>query len=123
MPRLDAMQDFALYASNYYTRMALLAAFCILRLVRSQLKEYDDLRDAQQSLFKAISFVKRRSMQHGDLDERYGTILSQLWSNSDSMDTTTANGLDLRIRSRLVRAREDAPRSTHLTTIVYERGI
>ncbi|EXM11202.1 hypothetical protein NOF04DRAFT_1555 [Fusarium oxysporum II5] len=99
--RLDAMQDFALYASNYYTRMALLAAFCILRLVRSQLKEHIDLRDAQQSLFKAISFVKRRSMQHGDLDERYGTILSQLWSNSDSMDTTTANGLDLRIRSRL----------------------
>ncbi|RKK81428.1 hypothetical protein BFJ69_g3708 [Fusarium oxysporum] len=68
--RLDAMQDFALYASNYYTRMALLAAFCILRLVRSQLKEHIDLRDAQQSLFKAISFVKRRSMQHGDLDER-----------------------------------------------------
>ncbi|WJG34475.1 uncharacterized protein FOBCDRAFT_255622 [Fusarium oxysporum Fo47] len=101
VPRLDAMQDFALYASNYYTRMALLAAFCILRLVRSQLKEHIDLRDAQQSLFKAISFVKRRSMQHGDLDERYGTILSQLWSNSDSMDTTTANGLDLRIRSRL----------------------
>ncbi|EXK48048.1 hypothetical protein FOMG_01189 [Fusarium oxysporum f. sp. melonis 26406] len=101
VPRLYAMQDFALYASNYYTRMALLAAFCILRLVRSQLKEYDDLRDAQQSLFKAISFVKRRSMQDGDLDERYGTILSQLWSNSDSMDTTTANGLDLRIRSRL----------------------
>ncbi|KAF5574036.1 nicotinamide mononucleotide permease [Fusarium pseudoanthophilum] len=99
--RLDAMQDFALYASNYYTRMALLAAFCILRIVRSQLKEHIDLRDAQQSLFKAISFVKRRSMQHGDLDERYGTILSQLWSNSDSMDTTTANGLDLRIRSRL----------------------
>ncbi|KAG9507406.1 hypothetical protein J7337_000957 [Fusarium musae] len=99
--RLDAMQDFALYASNYYTRMALLAAFCILRIVRSQLKEHIDLRDAQQSLFKAISFVKRRSMQHGDLDERYGTILSQLWSNSDSMDTSTANGLDLRIRSRL----------------------
>ncbi|SCO79651.1 related to zinc finger transcription factor [Fusarium oxysporum] len=99
--RLDAMQDFALYAPNYYTRMALLAAFCILRLVRSQLKEHIDLRDAQQSLFKAISFVKRRSMQHGDLDERYGTILSQLWPNSDSMDTTTANGLDLRIRSRL----------------------
>ncbi|KAF4498531.1 nicotinamide mononucleotide permease [Fusarium agapanthi] len=99
--RLDAMQDFALYASNYYTRMALLAAFCILRIVRSELKEHIDLRDAQQSLFKAISFVKRRSMQHGDLDERYGTILSQLWSNSDSMNTTTANGLDLRIRSRL----------------------
>ncbi|RKK30049.1 hypothetical protein BFJ65_g1955 [Fusarium oxysporum f. sp. cepae] len=70
VPRLDAMQDFALYASNYYTRMALLAAFCILRLVRSQLKEHIDLRDAQQSLFKAISFVKRRSMQHGDLDGR-----------------------------------------------------
>ncbi|CZR34842.1 uncharacterized protein FPRO_01037 [Fusarium proliferatum ET1] len=99
--RLDAMQDFALHASNYYTRMALLAAFCILRIVRSQLKEHIDLRDAQQSLFKAISFVKRRSMQHGDLDERYGTILSQLWSNSDATDTTTANGLDLRIRSRL----------------------
>ncbi|KAF4433718.1 nicotinamide mononucleotide permease [Fusarium acutatum] len=99
--RLDAMQDFALYASNYYTRMALLAAFCILRIVRSQLKEHIDLRDAQQSLFKAISFVKRRSMQHGDLDERYGMIISQLWSNSDSMDTITANGLDLRICSRL----------------------
>ncbi|KAF5544074.1 nicotinamide mononucleotide permease [Fusarium mexicanum] len=99
--RLDAMQDFALYASNYYTRMALLAAFCILRIVRSELKEHIDLRDAQQSLFKAISFAKRRSMQHGDLDERYGSILSQLWSNSDSMNTTTANGLDLRIRSRL----------------------
>ncbi|KAF4337093.1 nicotinamide mononucleotide permease [Fusarium beomiforme] len=99
--RLDAMQDLALHASNYYTRMALLAAFCILRIVRSPLREHIDLRDAEQSLFKAISFAKRRSMQHGDLDERYGTILSQLWSNSNSMDTTAANGLGLRIRSRL----------------------
>ncbi|KAF9775582.1 hypothetical protein IL306_006301 [Fusarium sp. DS 682] len=81
--------------------MALLAAFCILRIVRSQLKEHIDLRDAEQSLFKAISFVKRRSMQHGDLDERYGTILSQLWSNSNSMNIIAVNGLELRIRSRL----------------------
>jgi hypothetical protein len=101
------MQDFALDASNYYTRMALLAAFCILRIVRSQLREYINLRDAEQSLFKAISLVKRRSMQHGDLDERYATILSQLWSNSNSTNNTNPDGLDLRIRSRLVSVEED----------------
>jgi hypothetical protein len=96
------VQDFALYASNYYTRMTLLAAFCILRIVRSQLKEHIDLRDAEQSLFKAISFAKRRSLQCGDLDERYGAIISQLWSNSSTIDTNFTNGLDLRIRSRAV---------------------
>ncbi|CAF3487002.1 unnamed protein product [Fusarium graminearum] len=101
--RLDATQDFAFYASNSYTRMALLAAFCILRIVRSPLREQIDLRDAEQSIFKAISFVKRRSIQIGDLDERYGTILSQLWSNSsNSLNMAAPNdGLDLKIRSRL----------------------
>ncbi|CEF87405.1 unnamed protein product [Fusarium graminearum] len=101
--RLDATQDFAFYASNSYTRMALLAAFCILRIVRSPLREQIDLRDAEQSIFKAISFVKRRSIQIGDLDERYGTILSQLWSNSsNSLNMAAHNdGLDLKIRSRL----------------------
>ncbi|RGP70225.1 hypothetical protein FSPOR_4125 [Fusarium sporotrichioides] len=101
--RLDATQDFAFYASNCYARMALLAAFCILRIVRSPLREQIDLRDAEQSIFKAISFVKRRSIQHGDLDERYGTILSQLWSNSsNSLNMAAPNdGLDLKIRSRL----------------------
>ncbi|KAK6700275.1 hypothetical protein SNK05_013074 [Fusarium graminearum] len=83
--------------------MALLAAFCILRIVRSPLREQIDLRDAEQSIFKAISFVKRRSIQIGDLDERYGTILSQLWSNSsNSLNMAAHNdGLDLKIRSRL----------------------
>ncbi|QPC62794.1 hypothetical protein HYE67_005025 [Fusarium culmorum] len=101
--RLDATQDFSFYASNSYTRMALLAAFCILSIVRSPLREQIDLRDAEQSIFKAISFVKRRSIQNGDLDERYGTILSQLWSNSsNSLNMAAPNyGLDLKIRSRL----------------------
>ena len=101
--RLDATEDFALYASNYYTRMILLAAFCIIRVVRSQLKEHINMRDAEQSLFKAISFVKRRSTERGDLDERYGTIISELWSNSSGPGSMSVCGLDLRIRSRLVR--------------------
>ncbi|ENH60974.1 Putative transcription factor SEF1, partial [Fusarium oxysporum f. sp. cubense race 1] len=85
------LRDDLCYLTRCCTRLAISAYYFFL--------QSHDFRDAQQSLFKAISFVKRRSMQHGDLDERYGTILSQLWSNSDSMDTTTANGLDLRIRS------------------------
>lgn len=103
--RLDVMQDFAYYATNFYLRMTLLAAFCIIRIIRSRLREHISLRDAEQSLFKAIAFVKKRSIEPGDLDERYAIILTQLWANSGAVSRKedSVDGLNLRIRSRSVR--------------------
>ena len=103
--RLDVMQDFAYYATHFYLRLMLLAAFCIIRVIRSDLRKHISLRDAEQSLFKAIAFVKKRSIQPGDLDERYAVILTQLWENSGTVNRKEASVdcLNLRIRSRSVR--------------------
>ncbi|KAH8698861.1 hypothetical protein BGW36DRAFT_376866 [Talaromyces proteolyticus] len=100
--RLDITRDFAYYATHFYLRMTLLAAFCIIRVIRSGLREHINLRDAEQSLFKAIAFVKKRSIQPGDLDERYAIILTQLWTNSGAVNRKAdfVDGLNLRIRSR-----------------------
>lgn len=102
--KLDATQSFAWYSSNYYSRIVLLAAFCVLRIMRSQVREVINFNDAEQSLFKAINFVKNRSIQISDIDSRYATILKQLHSSSTAFkrDNGEIDGLHLDIRSRLV---------------------
>jgi transcriptional regulatory protein LEU3 len=103
--KLDATQSFAWYSTNYYLRMVVLAAFCVLRIMRSRLREVIDINAAEQALFKAINFVRNRSGQFFDLDARYGMILKQLYSSQAAFrrEDGEADGLHLDIRSRLVR--------------------
>jgi hypothetical protein len=37
--KLDATQSFAWYSTHYHMRMVLLAAFCVLRITRSKLRD------------------------------------------------------------------------------------
>jgi len=103
--RLDATQSFAWYSTHYHMRMILLAAFCVLRIIRSKLREVIAVNEAEQSLFKAINFVKSRSTQSTDLDARYVIILKQLYSSTTAFrrENGEVDGLCLNIRSRLVR--------------------
>lgn len=103
--RLDAMQSFAWYSTHYHLRMILLAAFCVLRIMRSKLHEIIPINEAEQSLFKAISFVKNRSTQSTDLDAKYAIILKQLYCSTTAFkrENGEIDGLDLKVRSRLVR--------------------
>lgn len=103
--KLDTTQSFAWYSTNYYLRMVLLAAFCILRIMRSRLRTVIDINAAEQSLFKAINFVRNRSTESYDLDARYGIILKQLYSSQAAFkrEDGEVDGLHLDIRSRLVK--------------------
>lgn len=102
--RLDATQSLAWYSSHYHLRMILLAAFCVLRIMRSRLHEMIAMNDAEQSLFKAINFVKNRSTEAFDIDARYAIILRQLYSSTTAFrrEDGEVDGLHLHIRSRLV---------------------
>ncbi|RFU34161.1 hypothetical protein B7463_g2163, partial [Scytalidium lignicola] len=101
--RLDATQSFAWYSTHYHMRMILLAAFCVLRIMRSKLREMIPVNEAEQSLFKAINFVKSRSTQTTDLDAKYAIILKQLYSSTTAFrrEDGEIDGLRLDIRSRL----------------------
>jgi transcriptional regulatory protein LEU3 len=103
--RLDATQSFAWYSTHYHMRMILLAAFCVLRIMKSKLREMISINEAEQSLFKAFNFVKSRSTQPTDLDAKYLVILKQLYSSTTAFrrDDGEIDGLHLDIRSRLVR--------------------
>lgn len=103
--RLDATLSFAWYSTHYHMRMILLAAFCALRIMRSKLRRVISVNEAEQSLFKAINFVKSRSTQPTDLDAKYAIILKQLYSSTTAFrrDDGEMDGLRLHIRSRLVR--------------------
>ena len=105
--RLDATQSFAWYSTHYHMRMILLSAFCVLRIMRSKLGEVISVNEAEQSLFKAINFVKSRSTQPTDLDAKYAIILKQLYSSKTAFrgEDGEIDGLHLDIRSRLVRNR------------------
>ena len=105
--KLDATQSFAWYSTHYHLRMILLAAFCVLRIMRSNLRAVIPVNAAEQSLFKAINFVKGRSTQPTDLDAKYAIILKQLYCSKKAFSGRhgVINGLHLDIRSRLVRAR------------------
>lgn len=102
--KLDATQSFAWYSTNYYSRMVMLAAFCVLRIMRSKLQQFINPNDAEQTLFKAINFVRNRSCRPFDLDARYGVILKQLYSSTIAFrrEDGEIDGLHLDIRSRLV---------------------
>ena len=84
--------------------MVLLAAYSILRIIRSELRNFVELQRGEESYFNAIKFVKKRSAENNDLDARNGTIMTQLWCSNKAFRQKdgTLNGLELRLRGRLV---------------------
>jgi hypothetical protein len=85
-------------------RMVLLAAYCLINISQSSLKDHIDPPKAEEAVFKAIKFVKSRSIQNNDLDARNGIILTQLWSSTSIFKRKdgTQDGLELLLHSRLV---------------------
>ncbi|KAF2233648.1 hypothetical protein EV356DRAFT_200261 [Viridothelium virens] len=100
---LDASENFASYSCHYFARMMLLAAYCILRITKSDLRNCIDLQRGEASFFRAVNLAKRRSTQPCDLDSRNALILTQLWTSHRAFRQKdgTLNGLHLHVRSRL----------------------
>ena len=100
---LHTSEEFAYFSTHYFMRMVLLAAYSLIKIVRSELKDHIDLAKAEETVFKAITFMKKRSIQNNDLDARNGIILTQLWSSDTIFKRKgTQDGLELLLRSRLV---------------------
>ncbi|KAJ9606359.1 hypothetical protein H2200_009320 [Cladophialophora chaetospira] len=100
---LDTAHGFVEYLPIYYARMVCLAAYCILRISKSGLREELKLEDPGGVFFKAIEISKRRSVQHGDLDALNSIMLTKLWSSNEIFvqPDGTRNSLHLDLRGRL----------------------
>jgi transcriptional regulatory protein LEU3 len=102
--QLDVSEEWASYAPRYFARMMYLAAYCILRITKSEIRGCIDLKGGEEAFFKAVSLAKRRSIKVNDLDWRNAMILNQLWMSPRAFRKKdgTLNGLSLHLRSRLV---------------------
>ena len=102
--RLEATCDFATNGPIYDMWIIMLAAFSILRLLRSELKPYLDAKRGEQAYLTGIHLHRKRSVQNNDLQARGAVIMTQLWSSERIFKR--ADGLTdclrLRIRNRLV---------------------
>ena len=107
--------------------MILLAAYSVLRIMKSPLKEHVNWQKGEQSYFKAIALVKKRSIQNNDLDARNGIIMTQLWSSNNVFKRANGciDGLILDVRSRLVKASQNYLMSLPSTdaVAVHERRL
>lgn len=102
--RLDGAEDFSTYMSQYFMRMILLAAFCILRINKSAVGDQLPRDEAEEAFFKAVEISKKRSVLDNDLDSRSAKMLTQLWSSERIFrdDSGVRTGLQLDLRGRLV---------------------
>ena len=102
--RLDDANNFSLYAPHCAVWTITLAAFTILRLLRSPLGKQLDSRRGEEAYFAAIHIHRKRSVQNDDLSARGGVIMTQLWSSDTIFKRRdgSSDGLRLRTRSRLV---------------------
>ena len=89
--------------SAYFHRSMLLAAFTLLKIVRSPIASYLDVRSGEKCYFSTIVHLRKSTLENDDLHARGAMILTQLWTSDKIFKTATgeANSLSLRIRSRL----------------------
>ncbi|KAI9706999.1 MAG: hypothetical protein M1820_004587 [Bogoriella megaspora] len=101
---LDALQNWTSWTPHYFARMMLLAAYCILRIVKSELRSCINAKRGEEMFFQAVNLTKNRSTQVNDLDSRNALILRQLWTSHRAFTKRdgTLNGLHLHLKSRLV---------------------
>lgn len=102
--RLDAAQDFAQSMNQYFMRMIFLAAFCILRISKSDCVRQITDREAEETYFMAVAISKKRSVEDNDMDAKGAKILTQLWSSETVFrgEGGHRSGLRLDLRERLV---------------------
>ena len=87
----------------YVHRTMTLAAFTVLRISKSPVAPYLDLKSGEKSYFSTIVFLRRSSLENDDLYARGAMILTQLWTSAKVFKKPdgTVDSLSLRIRSRL----------------------
>ena len=73
--------DSAKYLTRYEWRLVVVAAYTILRIVKSPIKDLLDVQDAERAIFSAIYILKQRSVQTDDLEAINALMLLQLWSS------------------------------------------
>lgn len=100
---LDATEQFADYAPFSNNTMLLLAAFVILRIGKSYLRENVDQNRGKRCYFASIAMSKHHSVRSDDIAARVTIILPQLFTSKSIIRRPdgTPDSLWLRCRSRL----------------------
>ena len=101
---LDNQGGFIVYGPRVNSWIIILAAFTILRLMRSELRQYLEYQRGEQAYFTAIQLCRRLSVEKNDLPARAAVIMTQLWTSKRIFQCPdgSTDSLRLRIRSRLV---------------------
>ena len=100
---LDTMQKFAEFGPMLVSRFSNLAAFVILKIGRSHVRDALDLTRGQRSYFSVIQIHKKFSVQSDDIYARATLINTQLWTSHKIFKRSNGgvDSLTLRCRSRL----------------------
>jgi hypothetical protein len=101
---LDEAQDFGTYLPNFYARMITVAAYTILRIHKSSLRDILTTPNTEDSYFSAIDLYHKRSVKPGDLDILNAIMLTKLWSSQKVYVKADGicDSLRLGYRSRMV---------------------
>lgn len=106
--------DSAKYLTRYEWRQVVAAAYTIVRIVKSPIKDLLDVQAAETAVFSAINFLKQRSVQTDDLEAISALMLLQLWSSKKVyVREGKQDGLVVTVRHRSVSS--NASSSTPLT--------
>jgi hypothetical protein len=99
---LSELDQLAAVCSTYVCRTMSLAAFSILKISKSSLSPFLDLRTGEMAYFAAIRLLKKASLQNDDLSAKAAAILTQLWTSDRVFKGADGQirSLTLRIRSR-----------------------
>lgn len=100
---LDEKEHFADYGPFSNHTVTLLAAFVILRIGKSHLRENVDQQRGKRCYFATIAMSKRHSVRSDDIAARISIILPQLFTSKSVIKGPdgTPDSLWLRCRSRL----------------------
>lgn len=100
---LDRTQDYAEFAPFAVAKYLQVAAFSILKLNRSQIKDMLDESRGRSAYFAVIQFHKKMTVQANDVAARSTTILTQLWTSRAIFKGPNGmvDSLSLRCGSRL----------------------
>lgn len=90
-------------SQSFIDRSVALAAFSILKLVRSPLSQHLDIAAGEQAFSQAVQFLKNVSLQQGDIGFRTALILRDLWNSNKVFRRKDGrfDPLGLRLRTRL----------------------
>lgn len=101
--QLDRTTQAAKYAPQAWHKYLALAAFTILKLSRSRIRESLNLDRGRSAYFAVIEICRECSLESGDMAARLRTILTQLWTSKKIFKKAdgTTDALSLRCGSRL----------------------